>query len=61
MGEVIVGLDEPTEAATLPLRRRRPADPARAVAGATHLVVGRSITRAKSPRAVYQQVLEVIT
>lgn len=41
---------------------RRTTDPARAVAaGATHLVVGRSITRAKNPLAVYQQVLEAVT
>jgi len=39
--------------------QRRTADPASAVAnGATHLVVGRPITRAENPRAVYESIVE---
>ena len=39
--------------------QRRTADPASAVAnGATHLVVGRPITRAENPRAVYEGIVE---
>jgi len=39
--------------------QRRTADPAAAAqAGATHLVVGRPITRAEDPRAVYEGIVE---
>ena len=39
--------------------QRRTAEPrAAALAGATHLVVGRPITRAKEPAAVYNQIVE---
>ena len=39
--------------------QRRTADPAAAAqAGATHLVVGRPITRAENPRAVYEAIVE---
>jgi orotidine-5'-phosphate decarboxylase len=41
--------------------QRRTADPrAAAEAGATHLVVGRPITRSKQPEVVYQQICEAI-
>lgn len=41
--------------------QRRTADPASAVAaGATHLVVGRPITEARDPRAVYEALCEAI-
>ncbi|KPK06317.1 MAG: hypothetical protein AMS20_04940 [Gemmatimonas sp. SG8_28] len=42
--------------------QRRAADPAAAAAaGATHLVVGRPITRAESPRAVYEGMVEAVS
>jgi orotidine-5'-phosphate decarboxylase len=42
--------------------QRRAADPAAAAAaGATHLVVGRPITRAEAPRAVYERMVEAVS
>lgn len=42
--------------------QRRAADPtSAAAAGATHLVVGRPITRAESPRAVYEAMVEAVS
>lgn len=41
--------------------QRRTADPATAVkAGATHLVVGRPVTRAKNPRSVYEEICDIV-
>jgi orotidine-5'-phosphate decarboxylase len=55
---VVPGIRPPGAAA---FDQRRTGDPAMAVAaGATHLVVGRPITDARDPRAVYEMLCDAI-
>lgn len=55
---VVPGIRAPSEASADQVRTVTPAEAVRG--GATHLVVGRPITRATNPRAVYEGILEAL-
>lgn len=55
---VVPGIRAPSEPAADQVRTVTPAEAVRG--GATHLVVGRPITRAADPRAVYEGILEAL-
>jgi orotidine-5'-phosphate decarboxylase len=55
---VVPGIRAPSDPAGDQVRTVTPADAVRG--GATHLVVGRPITRASDPRAVYEGILEAV-
>ena len=55
---VVPGIRAPSDPAGDQVRTATPAEAVRG--GATHLVVGRPITRASNPRAVYEGILEAM-